>query len=68
MPAAQRNISLLEDLRQRLVERYGDQKAQAWLRRPHRALRGNVPLAVLVASGPVPVRDIVIGAEAGAYR
>lgn len=68
MPAARRSLEVLEDLRLRLIKRYDSQGARGWLRRPNRALRGNMPLEVLIASGPVPVRDIIVGPEAGAYR
>jgi transcriptional regulator with XRE-family HTH domain len=68
MPLAQRSLALLEDLRTRLLKRYGEKRAQEWLRQPNRALRGNPPIDVLIASGPTPVRDIVVGPEAGTYR
>jgi transcriptional regulator with XRE-family HTH domain len=68
MPLAQRSLALLEDLRSRLLKRYGDKRAQEWLRQPNRGLRGNPPIDVLVASGPTLVRDIVTGREAGTYR
>jgi DNA-binding XRE family transcriptional regulator len=68
MPAVRRSLDMFDDLRLRLINRYDDQGARRWLRRPNRALRGNTPLEVLIASGPVPVRDIVVGPEAGAYR
>jgi len=68
MPLAQRSIELLEDLRNRVVRRYGERNAKTWLRRPNHALRGNSPIDTLVASGPTPVRDIVVGPEAGTYR
>lgn len=68
MPLAQRSLEALEDVRERLVRRYGEQGARDWLRRPNRALRRNTPLAVLVASGAMPVRELVHGAEAGTYR
>src|SRR5260370_10251866 len=59
MPLAQRSLALLEDLRSRLLKRYGEKRAQEWLRQPNRGLRGNPPIDVLVASGLTPVRDIV---------
>ena len=68
MPLARRSLTLLEDLRTRLLKRYGEKRAQDWLRQPNRALRGNPPIDVLIASGPTPVRDIVVGPEAGTYR
>jgi DNA-binding XRE family transcriptional regulator len=68
MPLAQRSLALLEDLRDRLIARYGKKRAQEWLGQSNRALRGNAPIDVLVASGPTPVRDIVAGPEAGTYR
>ncbi len=68
MPLAQRSLALLEDLRSRLLKRYGEKRAQEWLRQPNRGLRGNPPIDVLVASGPTLVRDIVTGQEAGTYR
>lgn len=68
MPLAQRSLALLEDLRSRLLKRYGEKGAHEWLRQSNRALRGNPPIAVLIASGPTPVRDIVTGPEAGTYR
>lgn len=64
---ARRSLELLWDIKQRLEPLYG-QKAREWLHTPHRALRGNKPIAVLVTSGPVPVRDLVVGREAGGYR
>ena len=68
MPLARRSLTLLEDLHTRLLKRYGEKRAQDWLRQPNRALRGNPPIDVLIASGPTPVRDIVVGPEAGTYR
>jgi transcriptional regulator with XRE-family HTH domain len=68
IPLAQRSLALLEDLRSRLLKRYGNKRAQEWLRQPNRGLRGNPPIDVLVASGPTLVRDIVTGREAGTYR
>ena len=68
MPLAQRGLALLEDLRARLLKRYGEKRAKQWLRQPNRALRGNPPMDVLIASGPTPVRDIVVGPKAGTYR
>ncbi len=68
MPLAQRSLALLEDLRSRLVKRYGEKRAREWLRQPNRGLRGNPPIDVLVASGPMLVRDIVTGPEAATYR
>jgi transcriptional regulator with XRE-family HTH domain len=68
MPLARRSLALLDDLRTRLLKRYGEKRAKQWLRQPNRALRGNPPIDVLIASGPTPVRDIVVGPEAGTYR
>src|SRR5690242_13546880 len=68
MPVAQRSLELLDDLRVRLVKRFGTKQAKEWLRTPNRALRGNTPMDVLMATGPVPVRDLVVGPEAGTYR
>jgi hypothetical protein len=68
MPLAQRGLALLEDLRARLLKRYGKKRTQEWLRQSNRALRGNPPMDVLIASGPTPVRDIVVGPKAGTYR
>ena len=68
MPLARRSLALLEDLRTRLLKQYGEKRAQKWLRQPNRALRVNPPIDVLMASGPTPVRDIIVGPKAGAYR
>ena len=68
MPLGQRSLALLEDLRSRLLKRYGQKRAQEWLRQPNRGLRGNPPIDVLVASGPTLVRDIVTERGAGTYR
>src|SRR5579864_135815 len=55
MLLAQRSLDLLEDLRGRLIKRFGERRAKEWLTQPNRALRGNPPFEVLVASGPMPV-------------
>ncbi len=68
LPTAKRSLALLEEVRERLIRRYGDHKAQEWLRHSLRPLRGNTPFEVLIAAGPVPVRDLLVGAESGAYR
>src|SRR5215831_4608856 len=60
MPLAQRSLALLEDLRTRLLKRYGEKRAREWLGQPNRPLRGKPPIDVLIASGPTPVRDIVV--------
>lgn len=51
-----------------LVKRFGSRSAEEWVRGPNQALSGIRPVDVMIASGPIPVRDIVLGPEAGAYR
>ncbi len=65
---AQRSLALFEDLRARLVTRYGGKNAREWLRQPNRGLEGNLPIDVMIVLGPTLVRDILVGSEAGAYR
>jgi predicted transcriptional regulator len=68
MPAARRSLDMLEDVRRLLIKRFSEPKAREWLREPLRQLRGNSPFEVLVVGGPLSVRDLLIGADSGAYR
>lgn len=68
MRVAQRSLDLLDDLRTRLIKRFGESRAQTWLGTANRSLRGSSPREVLLVSGPLPVRDLMVGAEAGTYR
>ena len=68
MPVARRSLDLLDDLRLRLLKRFGESRAHTWLQAPNRALRGSAPRDVLLVSGPIPVRDLLVGDDAGTYR
>lgn len=67
MALAQRTLELFDDLRTRLMKRFGEIRAKEWLRTRNRSLRGSSPLEVLVVTGPTRVRDLLVGAETGTY-